>query len=170
MASDKLDPTEPNGNGNGQSLEDKNLHAELEKSRIDNKSKSEESEEFVKQIEGVMELPQKTIDAFGGDELRARVFFEKYALRDKNGKIVEHTPQDMWHRVAREMASPEKTKEQRAEWEDKFFWLLSNFQFIPGGRIMFGAGQNRRATLLNCYYMPIKEDSIEGFGRLFHAH
>jgi ribonucleoside-diphosphate reductase alpha chain len=162
MASDKLDPTETNGNGNGQSLEDKNLHAELEKSRIDNKSKSGESEEFVKQVEGVMELPQKTIDAFGGDELRARVFFEKYALRDKNGKIVEHTPQDMWRRVAREMASPEKTKEQRAEWEDKFFWLLSNFQFIPGGRIMFGAGQNRRATLLNCYYMPIKEDSIEG--------
>ena len=163
MASDKLGPTETNGNGNGKSLiEEDKLKAELEQTLTQTDSNTEESEEFVKQVEGVMDLPQKTIDAFGGDELRARVFFEKYALRDKNGKIVEHTPEDMWHRVAKEMASPEKSKELKAEWEENFFWLLSNFKFIPGGRIMFGAGQNRRATLLNCYYMPIKEDSIEG--------
>ena len=162
MASDKLGPTETNGNGNGKSLEENSLKKELEQTLVDNDAKSEESEEFVKQVEGVMDLPQKTVDAFGGDELRARVFFEKYALRDKNGKIVELTPADMWHRVAKEMASPEKSKELKGEWEDNFFWLLSDFKFIPGGRIMFGAGQNRRATLLNCYYMPIKEDSIEG--------
>jgi len=160
MASDKLGPTETNGNGKG--LEGNNLQAELEQTLKQVENTSEESEEFVKQVEGVMDLPQKTIDAFGGDELRARVFFEKYALRDKNGKIVEQKPEDMWHRVAREMASPEKSKELKAEWEDNFYWLLSNLKFIPGGRIMFGAGQNRRATLLNCYYMPIKEDSIEG--------
>lgn len=162
MASDKLGPTETNGNGNGKSLEDKNLQAELEQTLQQSENQPEESEEFVKQVEGVMDLPQKTIDAFGGDELRARVFFEKYALRDKNGKIVEHKPEDMWRRVAHSMASPEKSKELKAEWEENFYWLLSNFKFIPGGRIMFGAGQNRRATLLNCYYMPIKEDSIEG--------
>ncbi|MGB3363958.1 MAG: adenosylcobalamin-dependent ribonucleoside-diphosphate reductase [Thermodesulfobacteriota bacterium] len=160
MASDKLGPTETNGNGKG--LEENKSQTELEQTLKQVEITPDESDEFVKQVEGVMDLPQKTIDAFGGDDLRARVFFEKYALRDKNGKIVEQTPEDMWHRVAHAMASPEKSKEQKAEWEDNFYWLLSNFKFIPGGRIMFGAGQNRRATLLNCYYMPIKEDSIEG--------
>jgi len=163
MASDKLGPTETNGNGNGKGLiEENNLTAELEQTLIQSESTPEESEEFVKQAQGVMDIPQETLDAFDGEDLRARVFFEKYALRDMTGKIVEHKPEDMWHRVAREMASAEKTKELKAKWEDNFYWLLSNFKFIPGGRILFGAGQQRRATLLNCYYMPIKEDSIEG--------
>ena len=143
MASDKLGPTETNGKG----LEENKSQTELEQTLKQVEITPDESDEFVKQVEGVMDLPQKTIDAFGGDDLRARVFFEKYALRDKNGKIVEQTPEDMWHRVAHAMASPEKSKEQKAEWEDNFYWLLSNFKFIPGGRIMFGAGQNRRATL-----------------------
>lgn len=119
---------------------------------------SEEESSFK---EGVMEIPGETIAAFSGDELRARVFYEKYALRDSTGRIVEKTPEDMWKRVAREISSPEKTQKLRSEWEDNFYWLLSEFRFIPGGRILFGAGQNRRATLLNCYFMPIKNDSIE---------
>ncbi|MEE8299634.1 MAG: adenosylcobalamin-dependent ribonucleoside-diphosphate reductase [Thermodesulfobacteriota bacterium] len=164
MASDKLGPTETNGNGNGKGLIEKNeLNTELEQTLNQSKSDTEEEVvEVVKQTEGLMDIPEKTIDAFGGDELRARVFYEKYALRDKSGRIVEQKPEDMWHRVAREMASPEKNKELKAQWEDNFYWLLSNFKFIPGGRILFGAGQQRRATLLNCYYMPIKEDSLEG--------
>ena len=163
MASDKLGPTETNGNGNGKGLiENNELNTELEQTLNQSESDTEEVVEVVKQTEGLMDIPEKTIDAFGGDELRARVFYEKYALRDKSGRIVEHKPEDMWHRVAREMASPEKNKELKAHWEDNFYWLLSNFKFIPGGRILFGAGQQRRATLLNCYYMPIKEDSLEG--------
>ena len=108
------------------------------------------------------DIPSETIEAFGGDELRARVFFEKYALKDEEGGTVETLPEQMWKRVATEMASPEATPELREEWTEKFHWLLSNFRFIPGGRILFGAGQTRRSTLLNCYFMPIKQDSIEG--------
>lgn len=117
--------------------------------------------EYMIPKDGIMEIPQETISAFGGDELRARVFYEKYALRDETGRIVEKTPDEMWHRVAREIASTEKTQKLRREWEENFYWLLSDFRFIPGGRILFGAGQKRRATLLNCYFIPIKEDSIE---------
>ena len=109
-----------------------------------------------------MDIPMETVKAFGGDDLRARVFYEKYALRDSDGNITEKLPSQMWRRVAKEIASPEQKKDLRKEWEENFYWLLSNFKFIPGGRILFGAGQKRRATLLNCYYMPIKEDSIEG--------
>ncbi len=107
-------------------------------------------------------LPNETVEAFGGDELRARVFYEKYALRDADGATVETLPEQMWKRVATEMASAEETEELREEWSEKFNWLLSDFRFIPGGRVLFGAGQERRSTLLNCYFMPIREDSIEG--------
>jgi ribonucleoside-diphosphate reductase alpha chain len=105
-------------------------------------------------------LPQETLEVFGGDELRSRVFYEKYALRDATGMQVEKTPDQLWLRVARELASVED-EEKRKEWTDKFYWLLEDFKFVPGGRILFGAGQPRRATLLNCYFFKIKEDSIE---------
>ncbi|MGA2664463.1 MAG: adenosylcobalamin-dependent ribonucleoside-diphosphate reductase [Nitrososphaerales archaeon] len=112
-----------------------------------------------KQKEEVV-LPQETLAAFGGDELRSRVFYEKYALRDVGGKQVERTPEELWLRVARELASVEEGA-KRQEWTDRFYWLLEDFKFVPGGRILFGAGQSRRATLLNCYFFKIKEDSIE---------
>jgi len=108
----------------------------------------------------VGETPKETADYFNNDELRIRVFLDKYALRDKDGYIVESTPVQMWKRIAREIASVEKPHLKQT-WEDNFYWLLENFRFIPGGRIMFGAGQSRRATLLNCYVIPIKDDSIE---------
>ncbi|MDA4128366.1 MAG: adenosylcobalamin-dependent ribonucleoside-diphosphate reductase [Thaumarchaeota archaeon] len=106
-------------------------------------------------------LPQETLAAFGGDELRARVFYEKYALRDASGKQIEKTPDQMWRRVATELASVEKDDEKRREWAAKFYWLLEDYKFVPGGRILFGAGQPRNATLLNCYFFKIREDSIE---------
>jgi ribonucleoside-diphosphate reductase alpha chain len=108
-----------------------------------------------------IELPEPTLRYFDGDELRARVFYEKYALRDERGHVVEETPPEMWRRVARELASVEQSEELRKEWTEKFYWLLGDFRFIPGGRILFGAGQSRRSTLLNCYYLPVKGDSIE---------
>lgn len=120
----------------------------------------EKSEDTVEVQKAEVLLPQETLDAFGGDELRARVFYEKYALRDISGKQVEKTPDKMWLRVAKELASVEATS-KKEEWTDKFYWLLEDFKFVPGGRILFGAGQPRRSTLLNCYFFKIKEDSIE---------
>lgn len=107
------------------------------------------------------QFPTETVEFFGGDELRIRCFLDKYALRDVEGQVVEKTPLEMWKRIAKEMSSAEATKEKQREWQKKFYWLLEDFRFIPGGRIMFGAGQPRNATLLNCYVIPIQEDSIE---------
>jgi ribonucleoside-diphosphate reductase alpha chain len=104
----------------------------------------------------------ETIEFFSGDELRIRCFLDKYALRDLSGQVIEKTPPEMWQRIASEIASVETDTKKRREWERKFYWLLEDFRFIPGGRIMFGAGQPRRATLLNCYVIPIKSDSLEG--------
>ncbi|MEM0135042.1 MAG: adenosylcobalamin-dependent ribonucleoside-diphosphate reductase [Thermoplasmatales archaeon] len=101
---------------------------------------------------------------FQGDELRARVFVDKYALKDAGGNLVEKTPEGMWERVAREIASVETTEELREEWYGKFKWLLTDFLMVPGGRILFGAGlqkYGKRVTLNNCYVIPIKDDSLE---------
>src|SRR5712691_7267726 len=109
-------------------------------------------------------LPPETLAAFGGDELRARVFYEKYALRDISGKQIERTPSQMWHRVATELASVEKDEGLKREWASKFYWLLEDFRFVPGGRILFGAGQPRNATLLNCLdgdTQVLVRDSVE---------
>jgi ribonucleoside-diphosphate reductase alpha chain len=106
-------------------------------------------------------IPPETLAAFDGDELRARVFYEKYALRDVSGRQTEKIPSQMWHRVAVELASVERDEGSRKEWGSKFYWLLEDFRFVPGGRILFGAGQPRNATLLNCYFFGIREDSIE---------
>ncbi len=110
---------------------------------------------------GEVKIPTETLAAFGGDELRARVFYEKYALRDQHGKQVEKVPDELWRRVALELASPERDEERKKEWATKFHWLLQDYRFVPGGRVMFGAGQSRRSTLLNCYFFKIREDSIE---------
>ncbi|MBI3998042.1 MAG: hypothetical protein HY355_03335 [Armatimonadetes bacterium] len=106
------------------------------------------------------DLHPETLAAFGGDELRARVFHDKYALRDRDGNLLERTPDQMWQRIARELASAERP-ERQAEWTANFTWLLQDFRFIPGGRIMHAAGNARRVTSLNCYVLPVREDSIE---------
>jgi ribonucleoside-diphosphate reductase alpha chain len=107
-------------------------------------------------------LPTETLAACDGDELRARIFYEKYALRDAEGRVVETTPDQMWQRVAGEIALVEPDAQRRAQWAWEFAWLLSAFRFIPGGRILHGAGNPCKVTLLSCYVEQIPSDSIEG--------
>ena len=124
-------------------------------------TKVEKELQLAAEVKGPVEIPRETLDFFNSDEIRSRVFYEKYALRDQTGKQVEKTPREMWDRVSREIAGAEATDEKRNEWKEKFKWLLYDFRFVPGGRIMFGAGQGRRTSLINCYVVPVKEDSIE---------
>jgi len=112
-------------------------------------------------VAGMMELPRETLDWFEGDELRARIFFEKYALQDLDGTPLELTPEEMWERIAKVLSELEETEEKRREWYEKFRWLLSNFRFIPGGRIMHAVGNPRKVTPFNCFVLPIKDDSLE---------
>ncbi|MCL4412296.1 MAG: hypothetical protein M1526_02955, partial [Candidatus Thermoplasmatota archaeon] len=120
-----------------------------------------EGDEILK--EAPSEVPAETLVRFNHDELRSRVFIDKYAMKDNDGILLEKVPEEMWRRVAREISSVE-SEQLMAEWESKFYWLLENFRMIPGGRILFGAGQEkfkRRATLNNCYVIPIRDDSLE---------
>ncbi|TFB11302.1 adenosylcobalamin-dependent ribonucleoside-diphosphate reductase [Candidatus Marinimicrobia bacterium MT.SAG.3] len=90
------------------------------------------------------------------NDLAADVLRNKYLAPNEKG------PLHLWHRVAKSLASVEENKE---EWYEKFFEILKDFRFIPGGRVMHAAGREdarRRPTLSNCYVIPIKEDSLEG--------
>ena len=90
------------------------------------------------------------------DELGRSVLEMKYlAPGEKN-------PWELWKRQAKALASVEKTPELQGKWEAAFFDALKNFKFVPGGRIMHGAGrEDITTTLNNCYVVGIKDDSIK---------
>ncbi len=83
----------------------------------------------------------------------------KYRYRREDA-VVDQTVEDTWHRVAKAVAAGEKNP---AEWEKKFYGLLEDFRFLPGGRILANAGTGRQqTTMFNCYVMGTITDSIEG--------
>jgi ribonucleoside-diphosphate reductase alpha chain len=109
--------------------------------------------------DAIMDLALDCRDYYGDNELAADVLRSKYLAPTEKG------PMHMWDRTARALASVEKDKEY---WYNQFLSLLFDFKFVPGGRVMHGAGREdarRRPTLSNCYVVPIEEDSLEGIYR-----
>ena len=94
--------------------------------------------------------------------IRQKVFMDRYSLKDPGGQPLEFYPEQLWARVARGIASVEKTEELQAYWEKRFYEALTNFQFVPGGRILAGAGSGHQVTFYNCYVIPSPEDSRQG--------
>ena len=84
----------------------------------------------------------------------------KYRLAGP-GRAAERTIEETWRRVARAVAGAEAPA-QRGRWEEAFFSLMEGFRFLPGGRILAGAGTGREVTLFNCFVMGDLEDSIAG--------
>ncbi len=76
-------------------------------------------------------------------------------------QIIDASIDDTWRRVARTIAAAEPTAE-RKHWETKYYHVLQDFQFLPGGRILAGAGTTHAVTLFNCFVMNIAEDSMPG--------
>ena len=93
--------------------------------------------------------------------LQYKVFQDRYALKDEDGTSLEEYPEQMWQRVARGIAEVEPTPEKRTEWAEKFYGLLSNFKFVPGGRILSGAGTKHQVTYYNCYVVGLGEDPLD---------
>ncbi|MEH7356905.1 vitamin B12-dependent ribonucleotide reductase [Neobacillus drentensis] len=73
------------------------------------------------------------------------LFYEQIAKRNATG-----------------LASVEETEEKRIEWFEKFYQELVTMNFIPAGRVLYGAGANTDVTFFNCYVMPFVPDSREG--------
>ncbi|WP_369802837.1 ribonucleotide reductase N-terminal alpha domain-containing protein [Geobacillus sp. 47C-IIb] len=73
------------------------------------------------------------------------IFYEQIAKRNATG-----------------LAAVEKTEEKRNEWFQKFYEELSSMNFVPAGRVLYGAGSGKEVTYFNCYVMPFVKDSREG--------
>ena len=83
----------------------------------------------------------------------------KYRFKEADGTPIDKTVEDSWHRIAGALASVETSPET---WEPKFFNALSDFKFLPAGRITAGAGTERSVTLFNCFVMGTIPDSMGG--------
>ena len=88
-----------------------------------------------------------------------RIWDMKYRLKSEAGEPVDKTIDDTWRRVAAALAKPEK---DAAVWAERFTEALSDFRFIPAGRILAGAGTGRRVTLFNCFVMGTIPDDMNG--------
>ncbi len=89
---------------------------------------------------------------FGGDQLAARVWLSKYALKDSDGNLYERTPDDMHHRIAAELARIDRNYANPVD-EKVFFDLLKDFKYIvPQGGPMSGIGNTKQiVSLSNCF-------------------
>ena len=77
-----------------------------------------------------------------------------------SGEAPEASIDASWARVARALAAVEGA--DRSVWESRFGDALADFRFLPGGRILAGAGTGRRVTLFNCFVMGQIDDSMDG--------
>ena len=98
------------------------------------------------------EIFQDVVDYFGGDELAAGVWIDKYALKNRHGQLTERTPEDMHRRMAREFARIEK-KYIHPMSEEQIFQLFDHFKYIiPQGSPMAGIGNHDQiVSLSNCF-------------------
>jgi ribonucleoside-diphosphate reductase alpha chain len=94
-------------------------------------------------------LYPNTLAAFGGNEQRAKVFLDRYSRKDSEGLPFETLPNDMWDRVSIAIG-------EDGEQRDRFRDLLEAFKFVPGGRILAGAGIDAQVTYYNCYVIPVE--------------
>lgn len=78
----------------------------------------------------------------------------------EDGHTAEPSIEATWDRVALAVSGAEA--HHHNEWRERFRAILSDFRFLPGGRILAGAGTSRRDTLFNCFVMGPIEDSIQG--------
>ena len=105
----------------------------------------------------------ETLKYFDGDALATNVWINKYCLKDSNDNLYELTPDDMHHRIARELARIENKYENPIS-EDDIFDLMKNFKYInPAGSSMAGIGNNFQfSSLSNCFVIGNNYDSYGG--------
>ena len=85
----------------------------------------------------------------------------KYRLKDADGRQADSSLEDTFWRVARAAAAAEKGgKKAREKWAERFHRAMSDLGFLPGGRILAGAGTGRSVTLFNCFVLGKIDDDL----------
>jgi ribonucleotide reductase alpha subunit len=113
------------------------------------------------------EALKQSLEYFSGDDFAAKIFVDKYALRNNNGELLEKTPAQMFDRIANELYRIEKNKFKDPLTKDQIYSLLDHFKYIvPQGRILYGCGNKEQyVTLSNCYFLHPPQDSYAGILR-----
>ncbi|WP_042145902.1 vitamin B12-dependent ribonucleotide reductase [Paucisalibacillus sp. EB02] len=119
---------------------------------------------FIKSIdrinnEALVHVEPDYVSVLDGEEAETGVV--KIGL-DSIDKPLEVFYEQIAKRNATGLASVEPTKELRKEWFEKYYHELSGLNFIPAGRVLYGAGSDTEVTYFNCYVMPYVKDSREG--------
>ena len=83
----------------------------------------------------------------------------KYRLKGPDGAPIDRSVEDTWRRVAGALAAVEA---EPGAWAERFYSALADFRFLPAGRIIAGAGSDRRVTLFNCFVMGAIPDDMAG--------
>ena len=109
---------------------------------------------------------EASLKYFGGDELAARVWVNKYAMKDSYGNIFEKSPEDMHWRIANEVARIEK-KYKNPLTAEQVFELLDHFRYVvPAGSPMTGIGNHYQvASLSNCFVIGL-EGNADSYGAI----
>ena len=98
----------------------------------------------------------------GDNDLAFNIYKDKYFLKDLKGSLIEKRPEDTFARLAAFMAAMEVTPEKQDFWAKTFYSALYHGHFLPGGRVIAGAGDLfRMKTLANCFVSVLKGDDIE---------
>ncbi len=130
----------------------------IQKTKTKEKLTNGASDKHISNKNFVFKAPQNPTILEG---IRKDVFLDRYSLKDEEGAPLEEYPEQMWKRVAWGISQQEKPNLQK-DWEEKFYKALSDFKFVPGGRILSGAGTPYQVTYYNCYVIPSPADSRGG--------
>ena len=114
------------------------------------------------------EALKASLEYFSGDELAAKVFINKYALRNRSQELLEKTPDDMHRRLAREFARAEAGKFKKPFTEDQLFEFFKGFnRIVPQGSPMYGVGNIYQiVSLSNCY---VADSPLDSYGGILHT-
>ena len=114
-------------------------------------------------------ISQELLRYFDGDLLAAGVWQDKYALKNKKGDILEKTPDDMHHRLAKEFARIEQ-KYPNPMCEEEIYELLKDFKYIvPQGSPMAGIGNDDSITSLSNCFVIGSNDKSDSYGSIFRT-
>ena len=116
---------------------------------------------FLSEKQNSKEIPTHE-NYLGDNELACNIYKEKYYLKDLQNELIENSPEDVFKRLASFLASVESGKNKQSYWAEKFYKELFHGHFVPGGRVLAGAGDVYRIkTLANCFVTQIEEDDID---------
>jgi ribonucleotide reductase alpha subunit len=113
------------------------------------------------QDDGTVEINEKD-EYLGKNELADSIYKKKYYLKNLAGECIEHRPEHVFGRLAAVLATIEETPEKQDKWAKRFYNILYKGYFVPGGRVIAGAGDlYRTKSLANCFVSVVQKDNIE---------